>query len=454
MTRFENRDNLKRSRHGVWIWRKVHPLTGQRKWRSTGTKIRKRARQVAAGFEDEFERLRLGMPVVTRHDPRLALEPLIPAYLTAVGVGVRTERWLREKDRNLREGLDVMRIRAAADLEDLERLSTLLKNSGAEGRQRRLQDELRRFVTWLSENKRHLPEDKLARWARVKVPRNPAVAPRALSPEEAARTFEAIEVLDGLYRRKVSQKIPILLLLVSGPRIGALCERDVRHLDRPGQRIEYGADVGTKRRGAGALDARTFAELATYVGDRDSGPLCLAPGGGRLDTGNLRKDFSEAHGLGSVRSLWPKDVAFDWTLASLVERYLTTGKVPGQPGRPSDKRRQERAALKERVLGIAGPIGEAWRAIVFKPCGKRVNPHELRDTAETWCRDLGVPSAAIDRQLGHAETGGSATGRRFYYDARLNAPEFEDVTGARLVPARIREVLDVALKRLVDERRG
>lgn len=441
-------DNLSKSRHGIWIWRKVHPITGKRVKKTTGTRNRIRAFRRAVEFEDEFERVRLGLPV-QRHDPRLLLAPLVPEWVSAVAQDVETDRWLAEKERNLREALAALGIEIAADLRDLPRLTGRLGSVDGVLRRRRLQDELRRFVRWLSEDQRYLPNDPLVNWKRVKRHAKDSSEPRALAPVEAAWLFRAIEALDGLHHRQVSQRMPILLLLISGPRIGALCQRDVADFRLPAQRISYGRGSGKKRRGEGALDRKTFAELSAYVGERDSGPLCLSPRRGRIDTSNLRKDFAEAHSLAAVRMNWPKELAFDWELGSLVSRHLSKGGIPLKGG--SRLRRETlraRAALADRARTIAGEIGVEWRAQVFKSDGRRVGPHELRDTIETWCRDLDVPAAAIDRQLGHAGRAGSATGRRFYYDTRLRALEFEQVTGARLVATKVREVLDSAQERI------
>lgn len=442
------RSNLSQSRHGVYVWRKVHPITKKRVKRSTRTKNLRRALREAAKFEDEFEKLKLGIPVA-RHDAQLELLPLVPAWLEDAKVGVATKRWMAEKNRNLREALRVLKINVAADLEDLPSLSKRLSLVGGALRRRRLQDELHRFVRWLSEDQRYLPADPLLNWKRVRKPITGGSEPHALAPEEAAWTLQAMEVLDHQKRRKVGQRMPLLLLLISGSRIGALCDREVSHLDRPGQRIHYGVGSGKKRRGEGALDFKTFAELEAYLGRRDSGPLCQGPRGGRVDTSNLRKDFTEAHSLAAVRMSWPEGEPFNWELASLVGRQLSTGRTPLKAGsRIKPETLRVRAALTAKVNRISADIEVAWRAIVFKQGGRRVGPHELRDTIETWCRDLGISATAIDKQLGHAGATGSATGRRFYYDQSLKAPEFEEVTGARLVATKVREVLDSALERI------
>src|SRR5262249_11189408 len=152
-----------------------------------------------------------------------------------------------------------------ADLDDVARVNDKLLALEKDGVQRTTlrrcyQDPLRQFAAWLSENGRHLDRNPLATWAPLKLKERKASSRRrAFLPDEVARALLASDHLDARYRRKSSQKIVFVSLLVTGARTGALLSREVAHFLQHVPRIDLGADVGKKRRGAAALDATSAA---------------------------------------------------------------------------------------------------------------------------------------------------------------------------------------------------
>lgn len=438
---------------GVWYWRRVDRQTGKRLDRNTGQHRLDLAMRVAARFEDELREKQAGVKNLDHW--RLELEPLIPRWLESQD---NLKKTLDQKDRELRRALEALKLRVAADLTDVAEIDARLRRlERVEGvsrvsLRRQYQEPLKAFARWLSGNGRHLPHNPLAAWESLPVPRS-GKGRRAALPDEVARAFLALDLLDRVHRRLHPQRTVFLALLIAGPRAGALTSRDVRDLDLEHGLIDFGEDVGNKRRGAGALDQGTVEELRTYVGGRKSGPLFLSAHGERYQEERLLDVWREAFSLGVVAALWPADAPADFELALVVSRSLLAGKLRvskgGNPRHVKADTLQARAELGERVERLCTRLRMDWSERMTG-----VVVHALRHTHQTWAEAAGVPPALIDRQLGHAGTesrrslevlravAGSRTGRASYLD--MASPLLDPRRSAEAV----RQLLDEAEARL------
>ena len=413
---------------GVWYWRKVDSQTGKRLDRNTGQHRLDLAMRVAARFDDELREKQAGVKNLDHW--RLELLPLVPQWIESQDTNLA--KTLKQKERELLRALEALRLRVAADLTDLAEIERRMRALKREGRpavslRRQYQEPVKAFSRWLSGNSRHLPHDPLQTWEAVPVPRSQRRRRRAMLPDEAARAFLALDVLDRAHGRLAPQRPVFLALLVTAPRAGALATRDVHHLDLEAGSIDYGEDVGNKRRGAGALDPGTAEDLHAYLGGRKAGPLFLSPWGERYPVERLLDVWREAFSLGTVTALWPGDAAQDLGLALLVNRSLIAGRVRvskgGNPGLVTAETRRGRDELAAKVAALTDRLRLDWQE---RMAG--VDVHSFRMTLQTWCEATGVPPALIDRQLGHAGTdsrrslevlravAGSRTGRASYLD--------------------------------------
>ncbi|MCO5166615.1 MAG: hypothetical protein M9894_09645 [Planctomycetes bacterium] len=432
---------------GIYWWRRKDPDTGKRIKRTTGTRVLEAALKKAQEFEKEFEQRQAGLTVVDGW--QLELLPLAEEWLVAEA-HAHSERWAPQKRRHLFRALDLLGLRRARDLDNLARLHDrllALPRFTRTTKRRSFQETLKQFSAWLAANKRYLDRDPLAHWTPIK-PDPPTRRRRSLLPDEMARAVQAMDRLDAHYGRR-PQRCLLVTLLVAGPRIGALLSRDVEHLDHRNARIDLGANVGKKRRGAAALDPKTLAELDDYLDGRTEGPLFLAARGGRPTAHKVLDQVREAFGLAFVDELWPEDEPPQLDLAMLVNCTLLHGAVPklsGNPNLVTEKTRAARAKLEERVMAIAGQLRREWERRM-----QGVDVHALRKTHRSWAQARGVPPVLIDKQLGHADPGefevmralaGSETGRKHYLD--LGSELFDAGRSAQAV----RELLDEAMGRV------
>lgn len=447
-------------RTGIYIWRRMDEKSGRRLKRSTGHRSLELALKAARDFEDEYQRKLAGLADYSSW--RLELAPLAEQWVasqTEVTPGTR-----KAKEVRIHRALSQLRLRTAADLDNVGQVHDRLLALEAKGVRRRLlrysyQEPLRQFSAWLSENKRYLDHDPLVTWKPIRVSKEGRRAKRAFLPEEVARSLLALQRLDEIQGRKHPQAPVALALLITASRFGALASRNVSDFDRAKQRIDFGSNVGNKRRGAGALDPKTATELAAYLGAREekprpSDPLFLSADGTRCNKDRMLDVWREAFGLGLVDALWPKDEARSLNDAQLVELALRTGKVRVSKGANPKRltfetlaKRNEKEKHIQRLIDVIGP---EWSR---RMAGVRV--HALRMTHRSWGEALGVPGVVLDKQLGHtaqrdgrdellAAVSGSRTGREFYLD--LDLPLFEASRAAEAV----RSLLDQALVRVVE----
>lgn len=217
--------------------------------------------------------------------------------------------------------------------------------------------------------------------------------------------------------------------------------------DFKGDRIDYGDDVGNKRRGYGALDPVTAADLKAYLGERKDGPLFLAADGGRFSKERLLDVWRQAFGLGLVDGMLPDESE---ATRHLVNMALLAGRVKVSRGgsRLRDETKRKLAALEARVLKLVSKVRERWVEAM-----KGVDVHAFRKTHQTWAEAQGIPAVLIDKQLGHsvgskgldvfkavrALSAGSRTGRKHYLD--LGSKLLDPTPSAEAV----RSLLDAAL---------
>src|SRR5579872_6199515 len=420
-------------RTGIYVWRRTDEARGRRFRRSTGSTSLEIALKQAREFEDEYQRQAAGL--VTYDCWRKELKPLVEEWITVQAPDVLAESLKQKKARILR-AIDELGLKTAADLDHVARLHDQLLALERRGTpritlRRCYQDPLRQFAAWLAENNRHLDRNPLVNWKplRLKIDRSENKVRRAFLPDEVARAFLATERLDAIHHRKNSQKPIFLALLITTPRVEALMTRDLEHFDRERARINYGKPVGKKRKGVGALDPATFADLKAAIGERKEGPLLLSPDGARSNQFRVLDMWREAFGLGLVDELWPSEEPRSLEVAHFVNLALRTHRVSvskgGSPKRLRERTVVRRSELETRVLRIVAKIEKEWNRRMGG-----VDVHAFRMTHRTWAEAQGVPAVLIDLQLGHQDAGaegaiklmslvaGSATGRRHYLDVK------------------------------------
>lgn len=439
---------------GIYYWRRTDPITGRRYERTTGTKRLDIALRKASILEDEFERKKAGLK--TYDGWKRQLTPLAEEWIE-YQVGNVAEGTLRTKKVRILRAFEDLDLRIAADLDDVSRLHDRLLAFGRKHKKslislrRSYQRPLRQFAKWLAGNNRYLDRNPLLHWEPLKVGKIPPKNPRrAFLPDEMARALIASDALDHIYRRLHPQRLVYTLLLVTAPRGGALVTREVDDFHLRHQVINYGADVGKKRRGAGALDATTATELYDSLDDREEGPLVLSPLGARLQKEKMLDQWREAFSLGLVDELWPRLEPANLDLLHLVNQALLTGKLKvnkgGNPKRLRKETIEKRKTLEAQVKALADELRDTWQERM-----QGVDVHAFRKTHRTWAEAKGVPPILIDKQLGHTHStidhhsmeimrviAGSATGRRHYLDLRSTI--FDASRSAEAV----RQVLDEA----------
>ncbi len=457
-----------REDRGVFYWRMVHPVTGKRISRSTDQHRRDLARRVAQGFEDELRAEAAGVRTFDAWE-RLELEPLAERWIDSMkdGDDPPTERTLDQKRAEITRALAELGLRVAADLTHVGRLDDRLRALGRRTlpvtrstMRRSYQGPLKQFSRWLAANGRYLPSDPLACWSPVKIPRDEQGGDRrALMPLEAARTLEALEVLDERYGRLGSSRLLFTAMLVAAPRADAMASREVRHYDPAARRVDLGRGKGKKNRGACALDPTTAADLeAALRGRKAHDPLFLSAEGGRWPTDRMLDVWREAFSLATVDDLWPADAPRALDLVLLVSRSLLKGRVAvSKGGNPSLRpqtdaaraRAQARLDLELLVARLVERLRDTWAE---RMAG--VDVHGLRTNLRTWAEASGCPPVLIDKQLGHgggrAERGvdvykaiaGSRVGRVHYLD--LDSELFDPARAA----VAVRQLLDEAAEQL------
>jgi hypothetical protein len=443
-------------RTGCYLWRRVDKISGRRVKRSTGTTHLAKALREVERFEEELNRREAGLPDLASWKQELL--PLVETYLASLDGDLTATYAPRKRIRILRALTD-LGLKTAADLDQVarvhDRLMALEKTGVRRYTLRRCyQSELRQFSAWLADHKRHLDHDPLASWRPIKLTRTRAGPKRrAFLPDEVARALLATDRLGEIHGREHAQRPLFLAALVTGARPGALASREVGDLEPRGSRIVLGADVGKKRRGAGALDPATLAELLEAKGERHEGALFLSPGGEPLDRFRVLDRWREAFGLGLVDALWPEREPRELELAYLVNLALATGRTRvskgGNPKLLKPETRDKRNELERRVTAIAAEVSPEWCRRM-----EAVDYYGLRKTHRTWATAKGVPGVAIDLQLGHESPtageatafarllAGSETGRGSYVD--MESALFD----ASLSAEAVRELLDEALARL------
>lgn len=442
MSRPREHGGLFKHTNGYWYWRRTNPKTGRRVSKATGMAKKDLALRVAAKFDDDWERTAAGLP---SYDwARLDLLQLADEWLTEVKERVEEKTW-KQKVHLIHRSLKDLNVRVVAELDDLAALDRRLKRlmKPAQTLYRCYQLPMKQLSTWMAENNRYAERDLLANWRRIE--HDQGSERRALLPEEVARAFVAADRLDAAYKRKARIRPLLVTLLVTAPRVSSLVERDVE--DFKGDRIDFGDDVGNKRRGYGALDPVTAAELKAYIGERKDGSLFLAADGGRFSKERLLDVWRQAFGLGLLDAMLPDESE---ATRHLVNMALLAGRVKVSRGgsRIRDETKKERAALEARVLKLVGKVRERWVEAM-----KGVDVHAFRKTHQTWAEAQGFPAVLIDKQLGHsvgskgldvfkavrALSAGSRTGRKHYLD--LGSKLLDPTPSAEAV----RSLLDAAL---------
>jgi hypothetical protein len=443
--RREDQDRLRKDpRTGIWLWRRTHPKQkGRRMVRSTMTRRRTTAQAVAAQLDREWEKLLLGQPSkLDGSAPENAwgrrLAPLVDEWIEHKRLKRQAgEAHLARLKRYVSRSLTALRLRTVADLKDVALIDRRLeqREESSVTKRQQWQAPLKQFSKWLAHNNHVIGQDLLANWTPIArdEEEDPRAEPRAATELEMAFALAAVDFASGFRLGKSPLRLAFTCLLVLAPRISAFCSRDVSDLNPASMSVNMGKGKKKKLRGAGALDPQTCRELEAYVAGH-SGALFRGPMGGRLRRDKALEIWQRAFGLGLVWRLWP-DLPVDLPLSTLVERYLRTGRAAvskgGNPKRISEGKRMERAMLADRVAGLGDSIAEEWRDLMAG-----VTLHAFRDTHETWARAKGVNPLFVDKQVGHAPNGGSATGRRHYLDMGAQ------MVNARLSAAAVRATLD------------
>jgi hypothetical protein len=467
--------NLRREASGTLIWRKVHPLTGQRVSRSCGTHVLSEAFKRVADFEREMRAEALGIQTFSRW--KIELEPLVDQwieYLRTSNPGrCPTERWLKEKQSSVKRVLRDLKLVRAADLTAVAKID--LRTRALEGRippggrrkltlktlRQKYQGELKRFSAWLTGNHRYLSRDPLVDW--IPIQAGPAGTPhRCYGPDEFARALWGVDQLHALHSEgfkgqagnRRSPRVFFEMLLVTGARFTALASRGLEDFLVEDGRIDLGEGRGKKRRGEAALDRPRWDALVDYVGEREEGCLFLSPWGKQIRHRRTLEAWREAFGLGVVREFWPEDREWHLETAYLANRALIRGRVNvnkgGNPTRGSveTKRRRRKKLAKGRsvVAAIVEEIRDQW-----EERNERVTFHSFRYSHETWAKAKHVEQVLINKQCGWKASArnmdldaariaqASQTGLAIYLDLG------SDLLDARKSAEAVGELLDGAL---------
>ncbi len=423
------------NRHGLIAWRYTDPQTGKRPVRSTGTKDPAIAGRIVAAWQEELERKRAGLPDYSAWQSDLL--PLAEQWLEVLAQRL-SPRWLQQRRSQIHRALEQLELRTTGDLLDIGKLNQRiqrLKLSDVSTR-RLYQDPLRQFAKWLAEDSRLLEYDPLANWRpiqyeRVRVPR------RAFRPDEVAMALWGERALAQLRDRPRDLSLLWRVLLVTGPRILSLCERDVRHYRPRQRRIDFGKGPKNKRRGAGALDDTTASEIEESIEGRGRNePLLLTVTGKRLSPDRVLDDWRGAFGMGVLAELVPgTELA---TLYAAFRRLI----APIHHGR----NRPPPLPKDSLALEIVEDFGEDWSRRMLG-----IDVHCFKRTHRTWARARDVASEAIDVQLGHASGDAETlsiirsirgTGARHYTDM--------DAFDPRATAIAVRAVLDRAEQDLAE----
>jgi integrase len=437
------------TRSGVLIWRRTDPNTKERIKKTTGTTVLEYALKKAQDFEDDFQKRKAG--IKTYDSWTRPLLPLVDEWVAYMQQRDKppTERWLQQNAQTIERALDELKLKTAADLTNVGAVDGRLKLLGKPDStlRRRYQDPLRMFSAWLAENGRYLEHDPLSTWKVIQY--EAQAMHRAFSPDEMARALVAADWLHVIHRRQHSLRIALEVLLMAGPRVEALIERDVEHYLRDERRIDFGDGKGKKLRGQGKLDAKTAAALEASLGDRTEGPLVLTPRGERLQAGNFLKWWKECFSLGVVRELWPSFEDWDLELAHFVNQtLLRESKEPWMPASsvvPSQRKAHRVKVAK--VQKLADALRPKWEAGM-----DRVTVHSFRHTHQTWARAANVDQVLVNLQVGWkassngidleaARSAASTVGLSHYLDSRST------LLDARRSAEAVRALLDEALAR-------
>lgn len=435
----------------MWIWRRTHPITKERLQRSVG-RDRAEALRQAAQLDADIEALIEGRP--TRASWDLELGPLVERYLEARTF--KNPRSGKIERTRLTRVVGLLQLEITADLRCVARIDDMVQALDLSPQTMRTsyQQPLKRFSAWLAENQRVLEHDPLSSWKPIPFEKNLS-ARRAATPAEFARALAALEYLAVDKGHAVSQRPLFVALLVTGARSGAVVSRTVEDLKRSEQRIYLGESQGRKRRGYGALDPRSFAEIDRAARGRGPDePLFRGPQGRTQDNSRLRDLWLASTSLAFLDEMWPSDARRDLKLALYVSRSLMAGRVQvgvqGNPNQVSDRHREAMAALRGEVAGLYERLQREWEAR-----RERLPLAAIRKTHYTWAAALGVPSPSIDVQVGHSTHDadaysivnalrGSRTGRTYYLDRE--SPLIEPQRSAQAV----RDLLDDAERDLYE----
>lgn len=443
--------NLYIDSNGIYKWRRVDGQTRKRIKRSTKTKNLEIALRKAAEFEDEYQRKQAGLMVYDCWTKDI--EPLVKEWLDSQIDEIQAPQ-LKTKRFRMERALKQLKLRTVADLDDIGRLNRRVLELQRDGHtrqslRRNYQEPLKQFSKWLAANRRHLDRDPLSVWEPIKKGRDSIKRRRAFLPNEVARAFLAVPHLDRFYRRKHSPYMTFLLLLVAGPRAGALISRDIRDLKIKDRRIDFGENVKNKRKGAGALDPKTLEDLLEYIAGRAKAePLLLSPKGTRHRIERLLDHWRESFSLGILDSIWPPEEDRDINTAILTNIALFKGRVQvnkgGNPKLLKPETIAKRNQLEQKITDLVEALRDEWEERM-----EGVDVHAFRKTHRSWAEARGVPPVLIDKQLGHSADDtsmllqmivGSVTGRKHYLD--VDSELFDATRSAKA----IRNFLDEAVE--------
>ncbi|MBL4846976.1 MAG: hypothetical protein JKY65_15765 [Planctomycetes bacterium] len=316
-------NGLRKKPNGYYYWRRVHPTTGKRIERATGTKNERVACRKAVQWDEELERESAGLK---NYDwARRRIGELIPLFLADWGADLSDE-WVKQREAELRRAIRELRLVVVADLDDVGGLDRRLRRLDQPDSilSRSYQQPLRTFSKWLAENNRVTERDLLGNWK--KIPYEPRSNRQAVLPEDMAQSILAASEIDFARGRHPLRPV-LVALLITAPRAGALISRNVGHLverayrGESRYRVDYGEGCKKKRRGKGALDRASWTEIKGIVGERREGPLLLSPKGRRWSKERLLDAWREAYCLGFVTRYFP---AYPYRERMLVVRRSST----------------------------------------------------------------------------------------------------------------------------------
>ncbi len=332
-----------------WRYRFMDPYTGRRIKRHFWYSEEMLAQKALHEFLEDRQKLADNLPVSNgRRMPYLAL---VTKFLDEAPISSKERRddLKRMLERN------PLKLKLSAELFDRGRLTSACRklNEGGDMRCgfRSVQAPLKQLTAWAT-SAQLFTHDPLRDWKRLPWSKRGKGA-RALGVDDLRLILEALAELDEVFRRKNGSLVPVLALLVTGNRSGAVFGSRIADLKE--DRISLPEGNGKKRNGSATMPAAFIQIIRKHLemrgAEKDDAPLFVSYRGGAIDRVNLLQDFKRAVFLAAVRcnSVWLK-AEFAEVEPVAVAHRLFTGQLRGHDGAPPRSAVKQKARDKQNQL--------------------------------------------------------------------------------------------------------